>query len=356
MISDAANLTNKRAVWSAMNAIAEASPDTLAKRLSAIYHPQAQWRGSHPWNELSGLEAIEHQVWAPLLHSFPDLERRDAIVIGGQYEGRDYVGTVGHLVGSFRRDWNGIPATDQVIYLRSGEFHQMADGKIVQSTVLVDVLDFIRQAGFWPIAPSLGQEGMWAGPISVDGLLFSPQDPAESAASLKLTMNMQASLGANNDPLLQGREALLNMPQKQFWHPKMMWYGPSGIGTTRTLQGFVDYHQVPFRKVFPNDPDRPRPPGRGKHGGSHYVRIGDGKYSATGGWPSRHLDHVAGGWLGLGATGRAITMRVMDFYLADQGLIRENWVPIDILNVLLQLHVDVLERVRSQFGVRRRAS
>ena len=142
------------------------------------------------------------------------------------------------------------------------------------------------------------------------------------------------------------------MPQKLFWHPKFMWYGPSGIGTTRGLEGFVDFHQLPFRKVFPRNPSAPQAPGLGKHGGSHYVRIGDGRFSATGGWPSRHMMHTGGGWLGLGATGRAVTMRVMDFYQADQGLIRENWVPIDILQVLLQLDVDVLARVRSKFARR----
>jgi hypothetical protein len=45
-------------------------------------------------------------------------------------------------------------------------------------------------------------------------------------------------------------------------------------------------------------------------------------------------------------------MRVMDFYAAEQGLIRENWVPIDIIQVLLQLDVDVLARVRDQFARR----
>jgi hypothetical protein len=45
-------------------------------------------------------------------------------------------------------------------------------------------------------------------------------------------------------------------------------------------------------------------------------------------------------------------MRVMDFYSAEKGLIRENWVPIDLINVLLQLEVDVLARVRSQFSRR----
>jgi hypothetical protein len=41
-------------------------------------------------------------------------------------------------------------------------------------------------------------------------------------------------------------------------------------------------------------------------------------------------------------------MRVMDFYAADQGLIRENWVPIDLINVLLQMDIVVLARVRSR--------
>ena len=353
MIDVAVNLANKRAVWSAMSAIAEASPSSLGDRLARIYHPQATWRGSHPWNELQGVEAIERLVWAPLLQSFPDLERRDSIVMGGEYEGRAYVGMVGHLAGTFRRDWNGIPATEQAVYLRYGEFHQMEGGRIIQSTVLMDVLDFIRQAGFWPIAPSLGQEGMWSGPISADGIVLTPQPDDESAASLKLTLAMQASLGAYDDSQGRGRDGLLNMPQKQFWHPKMMWYGPSGIGTTRGLEGFVDYHQLPFRTAFPRKPNQPQPPGLGQHGGSHYVRIGDGSYSATGGWPSRHMMHLGGGWLGLGATGRPVTMRVMDFYLADQGLVRENWVPIDIIEVLLQMGVDVLARVRTQFGPRR---
>ena len=354
MTADAIHLANKHAVLSAMNAIAESSPSALRQNLVHIYHPDAEWRGSHPLNEMQGVDAIEGTVWGPLLHSFPDLERRDTLVMGGRFQERDYVGMVGHLAGSFRRDWNGIPATDQVIYLRFGEFHQMVDGKIVQSTVLMDVLDFIRQAGFWPIAPSLGAEGLWSGPISNDGILLSPQDPLESAASLALTLAMHASLGGHDDTLYTTlaarREGLLTMPQKQYWHPKMMWYGPSGIGSTRGLEGFVDYHQMPFRIAFPKGPNLPQPPGMGKHGGSHHVRIGDGRYSATGGWPSRHMMHLGGGWLGLPTTGRAVTMRVMDFYRADQGLIRENWVPIDILQVLLQLDVDVLARVRSQFG------
>jgi predicted ester cyclase len=338
MTSPATHLANKRLVRETMYALADATSATLERRLAAAYHSEAQWRGSHPLNEMRGTEAIATKVWRPLLASFPDLERRDDILIGGSYNGADLVGAVGHYCGTFRTDWLTIPATGRPIYLRYGEFHQLRDGKIMQSTVLIDVLDVIRQAGFWPIAPSLGTEEQWPGPITADGVVLSEPDPALSAASLKQTLDMQATLGAYNDELNHGREGLLAMPQKDHWHPKMMWYGPCGIGTTRGLQGFVDYHQLPFRIAFPN-----------RRGGNHYVRIGDGNYSATGGWPSVHARHLGGGFLGTSPTGRDVSMRVMDFYLHHEGLIRENWVPIDIIQLLLQMDVDVFARMQSFF-------
>ena len=39
----------------------------------------------------------------------------------------------------------------------------------------------------------------------------------------------------------------------------------------------------------------------------------------------------------------------MDFYLLHEGLIRENWVPLDTLDLLMQMDVDVLGRMRSLF-------
>lgn len=346
-------VATKRALHAGLCALAEASPGTLAARLEALYAPDAEWRGAHPLNELRGTEAMEAVVWRPLLRAFPDLERRDLILTGGSYEGRDYVATVGHYCGTFREDWLTIPATGRPVWLRYGEVHQVREGRIVQSSCLWDILDVIRQAGFWPLAPSLGTEGMWPGPITGDGLVLTPQDAAQSTASLAQTLAMHGTLGAYRDEAAQGREGLLSMPQKEHWHPKMMWYGPAGIGTTRGLQGFVDYHQLPFRTAFPG-----RKGGgqwdeiadlKDRLGGGHYIRIGDGPYSVTGGWPSVFAMHTGGGFLGLGPTGRPVTMRVMDFYLHHEGLIRENWVPLDILDLLMQMGVDVLDRMRSHF-------
>jgi hypothetical protein len=39
-------------------------------------------------------------------------------------------------------------------------------------------------------------------------------------------------------------------------------------------------------------------------------------------------------------------MRVMDFYLHHEGLIRENWVPLDMLDLFLQMGLDVMARMR----------
>jgi predicted ester cyclase len=49
-----------------------------------------------------------------------------------------------------------------------------------------------------------------------------------------------------------------------------------------------------------------------------------------------------GRYLGVPATDRALTLRVMDFYRCDNGLIAENWVLLDYVHLLSQMGVDVI--------------
>lgn len=343
----------KARLHTGLAALCDAGLGGLSSHIAALYDPQVEVRAAHPINEGKGMGFLATALWEPVLAAFPDLERRDLIVMGGHYEGRDFVAMMGHYCGTFRRDWLTIPATGRPVYIRYGEVHELRDGRIIQTNCLWDVLDVIRQAGVWPIAPSLGIEGMWPGPLTADGILLTPQDRTQSRESIAQTLAMHATLAAHDDQGGTGREGLLNMPQKDFWHPKMMWYGPAGIGTARGLQGFVDHHQLPFRTAFPG-----RKGGgqwdeidhlKAQHGGGHYIRVGDGPYSVTGGWPSVFALHKGPDFLGLGPTGRAVTMRVMDFYLHHEGLIRENWVPIDIPHLLLQMDIDVLDRMHRIF-------
>jgi predicted ester cyclase len=335
---DPAIVRNKRFLMEAIDRIAGSRPETLAESLAAAYHPNAEWRGSHPLNEMRGLAAIESTVWQPLLRSFPDLERRHSIVAAGSYQGNDYVAIMGHYCGTFREDWLSIPATGRAVFLRSGEVHKIVDGKIAQSSVLIDVLDLMRQAGFWPIAPSMGAEGPWPAPIGPGGVSLEPTDPDIGAESIAATLRMHGGIHGYSHDVENPRKSYLASTQQQFWHDKFMWYGPSGIGTARGWQNYVDYHAVPWITAFPD-----------RHGVGHYIRIGDGPVSVTGGWPSVEATHTGGNLFGTGPTGRVVRIRVMDFYYHHEELIRENWVPIDVIHLLSQMGVDVFARMQSHF-------
>ena len=218
------------------------------------------------------------------------------------------------------------------------------NNKIIKSYTLIDTVDFIRQAGYWPINKSLGVEGMWPSPITGDGENNQNLDKELSLQSLNQDLTMQRSLNIKpeTEPGLskdQIREKLINHPQQDYWHPKMMWYGPSGIGTARGLDGFVDHHQLPFRLTFKD---------RDYWKIGHYIEIGDGNYSMTGGWHSIQCVHGSSDWLGYEPTQKKITMRVMDFYLHHEGLIRENWVPIDIAHILDQIGVDIFKLIHKK--------
>ena len=72
-----------------------------------------------------------------------------------------------------------------------------------------------------------------------------------------------------------------------------------------------------------------------------------GPGAVRGGWPSVTAMLLCNGFLGLGPTRRPVATRVMDFYLHHEGLIRWNWVPLNILHLLKQMDVDVLDRRRA---------
>ena len=249
MASPGADL--RRRFHAALIRLAEAAPDGLAAALEGVAGADCQWRVAHPVNGVAGHAAALAQVWGPLKAAFPDLERRDTVYVAGVYQGRRLIAATGHYCGTMRGDWLGIPATGRTVWLRYGEVWQIGpDGRAVQANLLWDVADVMRQAGVWPLAPSLGVEEMWPGPFTADGVRMAPSDPAQGRASLEQTLQMHKTLAEFDDRGSLSRDALIAMPQRTHWHPRMMWYGPAGIGTTRGLDGFVDGHQLPFRIAF----------------------------------------------------------------------------------------------------------
>ncbi|TDP61282.1 ester cyclase [Roseateles toxinivorans] len=319
----------KRCVWDALQALA--GPDAAAAA-AQVLTPGSEWVVSHPVNALAGPGEVVAQFITPLHRALPDLEWRPDLFFAGHWDGRVdggagvWVTTTGHWLGTFTQPLWGIPASAEPAWLRYGGFFRVVDGRIAEGRLLLDLVDLARQAGCPVLPASTGQALLVPGPRTRDGVLLSLQDPDLSAASLALVEAMIGGLGRYD------RNDLKSMGMGAFWRPDMMWYGPGGIGSSRGIGGFERHHQKPFLTAFPD-----------RKGGNHRARFAEGHYVASTGWPSVRATH-AGPYLGEPASGGPITMRVMDWWRAQDGLLAENWVLIDLPHLFLQFGVDLLAR------------
>ncbi|MBM1221088.1 ester cyclase [Ponticoccus sp. SC2-23] len=308
--------------------------DAIRAALDRLAATDAVFHLAHPFGDMAGPAAFHDQALAPLQAAWPDVERRDWIVMAGEDEhGADWVGCAGHFMGTFASPFLDIPPTGHLAHMRFHEFYRIADGKIVEYQALWDISEVMMQAHAWPMAPSLGREFCVPGPASGDGLRRAPRDPDQSRTSRQLIIEMLDHMTRHP---AQGGPEVMEMPR--FWSERMNWYGPAGIGTGRGIEGFRHWHQVPFLRAMPD---------RGQDTDAitcHF--FGDNNYAAVTGWPNMVQTITHDGWLGIAPAGRKVTIKSLDFWRIENGLIRENWVMVDILDVLSQLGVDVFARLR----------
>ena len=302
--------------------------------LAAISSPDAIFHACHPFGDLQGANAFYDGLYAPLFAAVPDLERRDYIVAAGPTaEGANWVGCAGFYTGRFVAPWLDIPPTGHLMHMRFHEFYRFEDGQLVEVQCLWDLPEVMMQANVWPLSPSLGREWLVPGPATQDGLKTGAYDAKTSAASCDLVL--QALTFMKKYPS-QGGPEVMDMPQ--FWHPKLNWYGPAGIGSARGIQAFRDWHQIPFIAAMPD---------RGLYPteiSAHF--FADGPYVAVTGWPNMAQTLSHSGWLGIAPPITKITLCSLDFWRVEAGKIRENWVLVDLMDLYQQIGVDALSRMR----------
>lgn len=288
----------------------------------------------HPFGDIQGGEAFFDKALSVLRTAWPDVERRDWIVMAGTDEhGEDWVGCGGHYMGTFCAPFLDIPPTGHLAHMRYHEFYRFQEGKVVEYQAIWDVPEVMMLANAWPMVPSLGLEYCIPGPASGDGLIRSARNEEDSRASQELIVEMLNYMKKHPS---QGGPEVMEMPR--FWHDTVNWYGPAGIGTARGIQGFRNWHQIPFLKAMPD---------RGlKADEITYHFFGDNNYCAVTGWPNMIQTVTHDGWMGLAPVGKEISMRSLDFWRMENGKIRENWVLVDILDAYRQLGVDVFARLR----------
>lgn len=302
--------------------------------LGELFEGDALVHHCHPFGDVTGPQAFYDLAYKALFEALPDLERRDYIVMAGADEERaDWVGCGGYYTGTFTGPWLDIPPTGHQITMRFHEFYRFEDGKVVEFQGIWDIPEVMMQASAWPMAPSLGREWHIPGPASQDGLVPGPYSEEDGAASCRHILQMLECMIRH--PKQGGPEV---MEMDRFWHPRMNWYGPAGIGTGRGIAGFRNWHQIPFLNAMP---DR----GQDATSTNHHF-FGDGNYAAVTGWPNMAQTLSHGGWLGIAPSDKKIMLRSLDFWRLEGGKIRENWVLVDLLDVYRQLDVDVFARLR----------
>ena len=315
-------------------ALYDYDPDRLQHVLKTAFAADARVQLAFPFETLEGPNALFRDAYQPLQTAIPDLERRDTIVIAGPTpEGHNWVGCAGYYTGTFIKPWLDIPPTGHQVAMRFHEFYRIVDEKVVETQALWDIPELMIQAGAWPLAPSLGREWHVPGPATQNGFSDANYDAAQAEKTRKHIIDMLTAM--KRHPSQGGPEV---MELEKFWHPKMNWYGPSGIGTARGIDGFRNWHQIPFLNAMPD---------RGQYVDQiNYHFFAEREYAAVTGWPDMIQTLTHDGWMGIAPAGKRIEMRSLDFWRLENGLIRENWVMVDLLHMYDQIGVDVFARLR----------
>ncbi|MEM7095410.1 MAG: nuclear transport factor 2 family protein [Actinomycetota bacterium] len=340
-------LADAKAAVRAMHRAVDGAPDNeLANVLAQHTSDDWLWRGMHPLYEQIGADAVADVFWRPIRAGFGPLQRRADVFLAGANDVDDgqstWVCEMGHLLGLHDAPWLDIPPTRKMCFLRYAEFNRVDDsGRIVESSMFMDIPSVMRQAGHDPFPPQTGSDHLHPGPMTHDGLLHDDQEPAAGAATMDLVNEMVADLSAANE--VANRTGVNVVPYEvmaRTWSEQMIWSGPHGIGATYTIDRYQQQHSYPFRfgltdKIF----------------NGHIARFAEGNYACFFGWANL-TNTPTGGFLGMPASNPA-DMRVVDVYRRDGDKLAENWVFIDLLHWLSMQGLDVLARMRRQLGIER---
>ena len=281
----------------------------------------AKIRFGEPFQRMIGPKTLWNEVYANLLKSISDFNKRDFLLMAGPRWGKNlnenWVGVGGNFMGTFSKSWLNIPPTGKLVFMRYHEYYRFKEGQVLEMECLWDIPQLMMQAGVWKMAPQLGIEFLCPGPSDGKGIINTPHNSEKSNKSVQVVWNMLHKL----------KQGDAENPEKglgEFWHENAWWYGPTGIGAARGPKDIVQNVLKGFRQGLSNNVRRL------KEG----VFFGDQNIVAFTGWPSGIATHSGEGFLGLRPTGKRFMRRSLDFWRIENNLIVENWVMVDMIHTL----------------------
>ena len=321
----------KKIVLDFYNSVQKCRTDEIPEILSLHYSENIIWRGFHPFNEIQDLGRLYKDFWQPLKKSFTNLQRRIDIFFAGSNSlssNRDvWVVSMGHLMGLFDTPWIGIKHTNKIAMLRYCEFNKIVKGKITEVAMFFDIPHLMIQAGLRPFPLETGISLVQPGPISHNGLLFEEQNLIDTKNTSELIEQMinDLKIWNNFDKISVIKELRKN------WKDDMIWWGPTGIGSSFTIERYVEQHALPFRNNFIN-----------RKFNGHICRLSEGIFGGFFGWPNLTLTPNKK-FMGLKTTKKPSDMRVIDIYRREGNKLAENWVFIDFLHFWKMQGIEILK-------------
>jgi predicted ester cyclase len=126
-----------------------------AMDLPRFWDARMMWYGPAGIGTMRGIDGFRRDHQIPFLAAMPDRGQRNAELTSHLFGDGPYAAVTGWpdmrqtLSGG---GWLGLPATGEVVDLRSLDFWRIQNGKIRENWVMVDLLDLYRQVGLDPLA------------------------------------------------------------------------------------------------------------------------------------------------------------------------------------------------------------
>ena len=326
--------SEKQIILNFYDAIESSEIEEIPNVLSHYCSEDLLWRGFHPFNEIRGLKNLYSQFWQPFKKSFFNYQRRMDIFLAGYntISGNEgvWVVSMGHLMGLFDNPWIGIKETKKIAMLRYCEFSKIQNGKITEVAMFFDIPHLMLQAGIKAFPSETGISLVQPGPLTHDGLMFNEQDTNEGNRTIEIIENMIKDVKVWTST---SRVSLIEELKKS-WNENMIWWGPTGIGSTYTIERYANQHAGPFRETF-----------KERIFNGHLCRITEGNFGGFFGWPNLTLT-PSKTFMGITASPKSSEMRVIDMYRREGDKLTENWVFIDLLHFWKILGVDILKSLK----------
>ena len=319
-------------------AMGDFSLSQVKPELEKIFSQDCLVHMCFPFNDMQGSDAFYTNCLEKLSTAVPDLERRNLIVLAATTEhGNEWVSTMGNYVGTFQEKFLDILPTGHLMHMRFHEFFKFEDRNITEVQAIWDIPELMMISNSWPLAPQLGKFILTPSPETNDGIFVSG-DGAKNEQKIKNMLTDLCRHPENPDPRVMNLDL--------HWHPNFNWYGPAGIGTCRGIDGFRNWHQIPFLRGMPNRKvDKSSDKFSDWEAHTHWISEGD--YVSETGWPNMIMKLTNDGWMGIPPVNKEILLRSLDFWrIGKDGRIKENWVLVDLLDMYNQIGVNVFDRMR----------